>query len=209
MIVVGYESQMKYINNEVDEYTSENFKDLDLAGKDLSFKVFDGCEFKDCNFNEAVLDECKFVDCHFSQCNLSLVKIKRCMFSDVFFEGCKVIGVDWTRASWSTYALASPIKFFKSIINDSSFFGLSLEDIEIEECKAHDVDFREGNFSQANFSYTDFTNSLFNNTNLTGASFIEATNYNIDIYFNEITKAKFSRIEAVRLLDGLNVELVD
>ena len=131
------------------------------------------------------------------------------MFSDVFIEGCKVIGVDWTRASWSQYALASPIKLFKSIINDSSFFGLSLEEIEIEECKAHDVDFREGNFSQANFSHTDFTNSLFNNTNLTGASFIEATNYNIDIYFNEITKAKFSRFEAVRLLDSLNVELVD
>jgi len=44
---------------------------------------------------------------------------------------------------------------------------------------------------------------------LTGTDFTEATNYNIDIYFNEIKRAKFSRYEAVRLLNSLGIELVD
>ena len=79
----------------------------------------------------------------------------------------------------------------------------------IEECKAHDVDFREGDFGESNFTYTDFSNSLFNNTNLTGTDFTEAVNYNIDIYFNEIKRARFSRYEAVRLLNNLGIELVD
>jgi uncharacterized protein YjbI with pentapeptide repeats len=94
-------------------------------------------------------------------------------------------------------------------MNDSCFFGLRLEELVIQECKAHDVDFREGNFSEADFTYTDFANSLFAETNLAGANFIEAISYTIDIYHNEIKRAKFSRYEAVRLLDSLNIELVD
>ena len=94
-------------------------------------------------------------------------------------------------------------------MNDGIFFGLSLEELVIEQCKAHDVDFREGNFTDSNFTYTDFSNSLFNKTNLTGVNFAEAISYNIDIYFNEIKRAKFSRHEAVRLLGSLDIELVD
>jgi fluoroquinolone resistance protein len=105
--------------------------------------------------------------------------------------------------------LFSPVKFFKCIINDSSFFGLSLDEIVIEACKAYDVDFREGSFSKANFTFTDFTNSLFNGTNLSGADFTEAVNYRIDINYNVINRAKFSRYEAISLLESLQIELKD
>jgi len=160
---------MNNIEREIDEYLSKNFKSLSLSSKELVSKELDGCTFKECDFSEAILNKRKFIDCHFVKCNLSLIKIEQSKFLDVSFEECKAIGVDWTKASWSSFALISPIKFYKSIINDSSFFGLSLQEIEIEECKAHDVDFREGNFSGA----------------------------------------KFSRYEAIRLLESLGVELVD
>ncbi|WP_281662138.1 MULTISPECIES: pentapeptide repeat-containing protein [Halomonadaceae] len=95
------------------------------------------------------------------------------------------------------------------VLNDSSFYGLSLQDLVLEECKAHNVDFREGDFSNSNFTYSDLSGCFFVNTNLTGADFSEASDYNIDIYRNIIKKAKFSRFEAVRLLDSLEIELVD
>ena len=101
------------------------------------------------------------------------------------------------------------ISFTKCIINDSSFFGLNLPEIRIEECKAHDVDFREADINSAILDHTDFSHSLFNNTNLSSASFIESTNYDIDINFNNVRKAKFTRYEAVRLLESLDLELVD
>lgn len=200
---------MSTIEETAGEYSSQKFNNLSLSAKDLTSKEFDDCIFTECDFGEANLSKSKFVDCHFIRCNLSLVKIAQSQFFDVVFEECKLVGVDWTVASWSQYVFCSPVKFYKSILNDSSFFGLSLEELEIEECKAHDVDFREGNFSSSNFYNTDFTNSLFNKTNLTGVSFIEAINYDIDILFNEVSKAKFSRLEAVRLLEGLDIELVD
>ena len=200
---------MSNIEDKGGEYISQSFNNLNLSSKELTSKEFDDCVFKECDFGEAILNKSKFVDCHFIRCNLSLIKVQQSQFFDVVFEECKLVGIDWTVVSWSQYVFSSPVKFYKSILNDSSFFGLSLEELEVEECKAHDVDFREGNFSSANFYNTDFTNSLFNKTNLTGASFIEAINYDIDILFNEISKAKFSCLEAVRLLEGLDIELVD
>jgi uncharacterized protein YjbI with pentapeptide repeats len=95
------------------------------------------------------------------------------------------------------------------MINSSSFYGLNLQKIAIEQCRAHDVDFREANLSGVNFSHTDLMNSLFNNTNLTDANFSEADNYDINIRNNIINKATFSRHEAVRLLNSLDINLID
>ena len=137
------------------------------------------------------------------------MNFEACQVRGITFTDCKVIGVNWTRASWPRLILAPPLTFRKCVLDDSSFFGLSLEEIVIEECKARDVDFREANLRGVNFSYSDVAHSLFGRTNLTGADFTEATGYAIDIFANEIKHAKFSRHEAIRLLDSLDIELID
>ncbi|NQY26347.1 MAG: pentapeptide repeat-containing protein [Piscirickettsiaceae bacterium] len=195
--------------DEKDEYWSENFKNLDFSGQEISSKEFDGCTFEKCNFSEATFKRCNFVDCEFINCNLSIVKMEYSTFSDVCFKDSKLIGINWTQAAWPGLIFTSPIKFYKSILNESSFYGLSLQDLVLEECKAHNVDFREGDFSNSNFTHTELSGSIFANTNLSGADFSEATDYDIDIYQNILKKAKFSRFEAIRLLDSLEIELVD
>lgn len=202
-------SPMTLLDDTQHDYYSETFSALDLSSRELSAKEFDCCTFKECDLSDTVLSRCKFVDCDFINCNLSVTKIDYSKFSDVSFDNCKVIGVDWTKADWPNLALASPVKFKQCIINDSSFFGLSLAEITIADCKAHSVDFREANFSEADFTYTDLSHSLFNNSNLAGANFTEASNYDIDIYNNIIKGATFSRHEAVGLLSSLEIELVD
>jgi len=192
-----------------DSYLSENFHDLKYQQGDIRSVTFEECTFIECDFSESTFDECQFVDCQFIKCNLSLVNLKQSRFTDVGFEDCKVIGVDWTKAAWPNIALFSPVKFTKSTLNDCTFFGLSLKEVVIEECQVREVDFREGDFSESNFTYTDFSNSLFNNTNLAGVDFSEAINYTIDIFQNEIKGAKFSRTEAISLLDSLDIELID
>lgn len=200
---------MTEITDDKKEYISAKFTDLLLPKQKFNSTSFEECTFRNCDFSESEFSECKFIDCQFLQCNLSILKVKSCRFSDVVFEDSKAIGIDWTRAEWPRIPLFSPIKFFKCIINDSTFMGLDLNEIVIEECKAHEVDFREGSFCDANFSATDFTNSLFNETNLSGADFTEALNYQIDVNYNNLKGAKFSRHEAVCLLEGLGIELVD
>lgn len=191
------------------EYWSETFVGKDCAGQVIERREFDGCVFRDCDFSEAKFERCNFVDCEFNQCNLSVVALAYSKFSEVVFHESKLVGVDWTRVTRSSLAISSPVAFYKCILNDSSFFGLPLPELVLEECKAHHVDFREGSFIGANFTYTDFSGSQFSRTDLSGADFSEANDYEIDVYQNNIKGAKFNRYEAVRLLESLEIELVD
>jgi uncharacterized protein YjbI with pentapeptide repeats len=191
------------------EYVASSFNKLLLANRKLMGISFEDCTFTTCDFSATEFIDCKFIDCHFSQCNLSVIEVNNCSFSDVLIKDSKVIGVDWTKAQWPNIPLFSPISFFKCIINDSTFMGLKLNEIVIEACKAHNVDFRDGSFCNSNFRLTDFTGALFNKTNLSGTDFTAAVNYAININYNIVKGAKFSRYEAICLLESLEIELVD
>jgi fluoroquinolone resistance protein len=196
------------LNNEK-AYLTRIFKNLTETNTEISGVEFEGCEFHECNFTETTFRKCRFIECTFSHCNLSVIKVPQSKFSDVVFKECKLVGVDWTKAAWPKLAFSVSLKMHNCIINDSSFFGLKLDEIVIKQCKAHDVDFRDGSFVGADFSYTDFTDCLFAKTILSGADFYEAINFDIDIFNNNIKKARFSRYEAARLLNSLDIELVD
>lgn len=200
---------MLNLNDNQRVYINQNFNNINLSEKEISHREFDNCLFNSCNFTDTKFLNCKFYECQFSNCNLSMVNITGCTFFDTIFQDSKAIGINWTQAAWPRIKLSSPIKFFKCVINHSSFFGLSLKEIAIVECNAKEIDLREADCSEADFSDTDFANSQFGKTNLTKANFTEAINYNIDIFNNQIKKAKFSSAEAISLLRCLDIQLVD
>jgi fluoroquinolone resistance protein len=57
--------------------------------------------------------------------------------------------------------------------------------------------------------YCDFTHSLFVRSNLHNVDFTESSNFTLNVLVNRVSKAKFSRFEALSLLEGLDIELVD
>ena len=61
----------------------------------------------------------------------------------------------------------------------------------------------------SNFADTDFSNSLFSHADLSHANFSGAYNYRIDLQNTKLKGATFSRLEALSLLDGLEIKLVD
>jgi uncharacterized protein YjbI with pentapeptide repeats len=194
---------------ESDEFLERHFAGIDLARAALSGKSFEGCTFSACNFSELALTQCKFVECEFKDCNLSLLKMQSSRFRSVMLEECKTVGLDWTSADWPRFPASAQLQFHRCILNDSSFFGLSLEGCVFDSCRARDVDFREANLTGARCSFTDFRGALFGKTNLSGADFSDAVDYDIDIFDNRIEGAKFSRSEAVRLLASLKIVLID
>ncbi|MDY0205663.1 MAG: pentapeptide repeat-containing protein [Pseudomonas sp.] len=199
---------MKTIESQ-QQYFEESFKSVDLPDLVCVGTEFEECSFIDCTFTSATFENCNFINCSFTRCQLSLSRVPFTRFFAINFVECKVLGVDWTRANWSAYHKDFEISFRQSILNDSSFFGLTLQALVLDECKVHDVDFREGDFSHAVMTYSDFTHSLFMRTNLQSANFAEATQYSINILENQVKGAKFSKHEAVYLLEGLGIELVD
>lgn len=191
------------------EFQGRHFERLDLAGAELRAKTFYDCEFAHCNLSEGKLIDCKFDDCRFVECNLSLARVKGSAFREVTFKSCKLVGIDWPSARWPSVALTGLVEFDECILNSSSFFGLYLQELKLEACQAHDVDFTEADCEYASFMQTDFTNSTFHQTKLVKADFTDAINYRIDVFTNKITGAKFSLPEAVNLLESLRIELVE
>ena len=200
---------MDQLPDDSTESYAKSFRGLQLRATTIAAREFDSCEFAQCDFSAATFSNCKFVDCRFTACNLSLLNVDGSRFRSVEFDACKLVGVNWTKASWPRLILAPPLQFRECVLDESSFFGLQLQDVVLESCKAREVDLREANFSGAKFSFSDLSNALFGRTSLRGADFVEATGYNIDVFDNDIKHARFSRHEAVRLLDSLLIELVD
>jgi len=194
------------LNN--NEFYDQSFSNIDYSKEDIASKVFDSCHFESCDFSEAVFRKCEFTDCKFVKCNLNLLRVDNSKFTSTKFTDCKLMGVNWTKAYWRGLTLGSPFEFKRCLLNSSTFYALNQTKIVIEDCRAHDVDFRESNLSGASLSETDFSNSLFSNTNLTGANFVGARNYSINITRNKVKNAKFCRYEAVSLLELLDIKLV-
>lgn len=187
---------------------AEDYKNLNLSFNEFENIEFDECSFEKCNFSHVSFKNCIFEGCKFYNCDLSLIRVINSKFSEVSFIDCKIIGVDWTKAYWDSL-IKKPSFFQNSALTSSSFYGLDLPGLILKECEAKDVDFRATNLEESDLSYTDFTDAAFFDTNLTKANLSYARNFNIDIKTNTLEGAKFSRYEAVRLLDGLGIELID
>jgi fluoroquinolone resistance protein len=190
-------------------YSNQSFQRIRLDAIELVSSQFHNCLFKDCSMAESVLRGCRLVGCTFRRCDLGLVGVPNTAFVTTRFEDSKLVGIDWTRADWTTGRLPHPLAFHRCALNHSTFIALVLREIEITDCLAIDVDFREADLSGADFSGTDLAASLFLHTNLSGADLSRARNYRIDAQQNTLKGAKFSLPEAMSLLYSLDITLDD
>lgn len=98
--------------------------------------------------------------------------------------------------------------FEKALLVGCNFTDLSLnkvrfDDSEVRECIFVQCDLREASFAKCNLKGT-----LFHNTRLEKANFSGAQEFVINPINNPIKGAKFSKWEALGLLDGLGI-LID
>ena len=190
-------------------YLNQTFTQLIIEKTRIEQINFENCQFKQCKFIDVIFSNIKFTECDFEFCDLALAKFPNCKFSEVSFKNSKIIGVNWTELSWPLVKLTSPLYFYSSNLSHSSFYGLELSNLIVEECKAHDIDFREANLSHASFVESDLLNSLFLHTNLYSADFTNAINYTIDPNENRIKQARFSFPEVIALLNHFDIKIND
>ena len=186
---------------------AEEFKKIQLHTQTIKKAEFEDCDFDSCDFSESFFHSCRFINCRFKNCNLSLIKLTNTIISGCEFESCKMIGIDWSMCDWKSLLSSEPMRFKESILNDNNFFGLNFDDMFMKECRVQNADFRSGSFKRANFSSTDFKGALFDNTHLESSDFTDATNTQIDLCKNHLKGAKFSRYEALFLLESMGILL--
>ncbi len=191
------------------EYADQRFKRLTYRNQTITRQKFDACMFDHCSFQETVFQSCRFNDCTFTDCDLRLAKVPGSSFRNVIFERSNVTGINWADGSWAKSGLLNSVGFRDCEVSYDTFIGLDLRKLVMTRCIAKAVDFSDANLTQANCTETDFFESRFVHTNLTEADFTHARNYFIDPTLNTLKKAKFSLPEAIALLRGLNIELVE
>ncbi len=191
------------------EYLEQKFCNLELENERLEHVLFEQCEFINCNFTGSCFTDCRFVECTFLKCNLSLISIPNSRFSICEFNGSKLVGVDWTKAHWPRFDFYSQLSFKSCILSGSNFFALKLHETHFDDCRLHDIDFRNVELNKSVITDCDLSNSLFMQTNLTSADLTGTHSFTIDIRQNTLKQAKFSRFEALELLYGLDIQLID
>ncbi|NMM40440.1 pentapeptide repeat-containing protein [Pseudoalteromonas arctica] len=191
-----------------DYYEHEFFK-VKATAQRFSDIEFEQCQFIECDFSHSQFSNCRFIDCEFINCNLCDLSWNYSSLEEVSFKGCKLNSIVWGQVNWPQLALTAPVSFKDCELSHSSFFELSLKALTMTDCFAKDVDFRHANLGKSQFIGTDFRDSVFHQTNLSNANFVGATQFNIDIKNNDVSGAKFERFEALNLLSGLDIELVD
>jgi uncharacterized protein YjbI with pentapeptide repeats len=180
-----------YVRNQ--KYEGVNFTtagDLSKGGE------YEGCVFAACNFSGVDLSRMIFIDCRFEQCDLSMAKLINTSFQDVYFKGCKQLGLRFDECSGKILSFS----FEACILNLSAFSGLKLKGTRFKDCLLREVDFGSCDLTQADFSNSDLDRALFQNTILEGADFRTAYNFTIDPEMNRLRKARFSTQGLVGLL---------
>jgi uncharacterized protein YjbI with pentapeptide repeats len=97
------------------------------------------------------------------------------------------------------------IKFKNCLLETCNFSDLDLKGTPFLDCQIRDTYFTNTNLSEAVFTGSDLSRSTFHNTDLRKADFQGATNYSINPLTNKVEKAKFSKPEALSLLDHLGI----
>lgn len=191
------------------EFNQEELSDLVADHEEIRSREFYDCTFKKCSLREAKLAYCKFNDCTFVDCDLSLATFVSTSFRDTRFERSLLVGVNWTLVDWPDFTREAQVGFRKCTLDYSTFIGLKLHKIQFVECSVKDVDFSDADLTAADFGRAVLAKSQFRNTVLVKANFEGATDYQINPTHNKITKAKFSMPEAMALLYGLDIVLID
>lgn len=186
------------------EKNFENIEFTEIHGiKDISLKTFFNCKFTDCDFTESNFSNSLFADCIFKTSNLSLIKLTDSKLQNVYFDDCKILGVDFTQISKFIVKLG----FRNSQISNCNFSTLDLKNSDFLNSQIIQSDFYKTNLSKSNFSGSDLKGTIFNNTDLTKADLKNAKNYAIDPLSNKIKQAEFTMPDAIGLLDPLQVKI--
>lgn len=192
---------MQYENEIIEKFVSKDEYIQNIEYTD--------CTFRDSDFLESTMKNCRFDNCAFIGCTFRNVKFEFCTMRNCTFTESNLIGVDWSdlQERGSIFPTVSSLKncvvkaniFVHSQLVASDLSGSTIQYTSFERCDLKKTDFRN----------VDFKRSAFENCDLRDADFREAHNYQIDTNSNKVRGAKFSYPDVVSLLSPLGIIIED
>lgn len=185
-------------------FTEEVFKGIQQEEEPLVYGDYENCRFINCNFAKADLSEFSFVECEFENCDLSSCKLFDTTIRDVFFKGCKMLGLHFEHCN--TFIFSA--EFQECQLNFSSFYQMKVRNSRFADCSLQEVDFSKCDLEGTTFENSDLTGAVFIQSILKKTDFSTALNYRLDPEQNKVQGAKFSLHGLPGLLDKYEVEII-
>jgi fluoroquinolone resistance protein len=181
-------------NDFVDQVFELDDPASELAGFDFAGKDFYRCSFRRLNLGESRWAGARLEDCHFEACDLTRMVTGDVRAHGVHFVGCKLMGVEWTKAS-----LNPQLHFQDCNLRYASFVELKLRTTTFHACQALEANFIDVDLGEADFAGSDLTGSVFRGTVLARADFSSAQGFFVDPAKNKVKDVRIGVETAVLL----------
>jgi uncharacterized protein YjbI with pentapeptide repeats len=168
---------------------------------------FQGCTFVGSNLNEAVVKASRFVECRFERCDLSLWKPTDSVVGGCHFEDCRMLGIDWTIASWPRVALYEANTFLRCDLSHSTFADLDLGPTRFSECRLRESSFRFARMAGADLKESDCLGTDFHGADLSGAALVGVAGLTVDPLSSKLQGATVDADGAIAILESLGINL--
>jgi|AntRauTorckE5430_2_1112549.scaffolds.fasta_scaffold01381_6 uncharacterized protein YjbI with pentapeptide repeats len=159
---------------------------------------YDNCVFKNCELAGADLTGRLFTDCTFKDCDLTNAKLHETAMMTVSFKRCKLLGLHFDDCA----AFLFRVTFTACNLELTLFTDRKLKGTEFRDCQLLETDFTGADLQNASFNGCDLTRAIFERTDLRKADFRAARNYRFSPEENRLRGARFSVVG----LPGLLVE---
>ncbi|AHM60869.1 putative low-complexity protein [Flammeovirgaceae bacterium 311] len=179
------------------------FENLNYSGKALKNREFEKCSFKACDFSSSDFSGNRFTDCTFTGCNMGLMKLNQTTMDGIFFQECKLIGVNFNDCA----DLLFSVRFENCLLDYASFVSKKMSKASFKNSSLKSAIFSNATLNKAIFDNTDLQGAVFNRTNLQEANFITAYNFTIDPELNMVKRAKFSQQSLPGLLAKYDLQV--
>jgi uncharacterized protein YjbI with pentapeptide repeats len=177
-----------------ESFDDETFVGLDLAGADLSDKLFAGCTFRNVKLAESCWRRARLEDCVLEACELTRLAPAEMALRGVQFNRCKMMGIDWTGVG--EYP---DLGFADCNLDYCSFTSIRLRKTPFARCSLVEASFVEADLTEARFDTCRFTGARFERCDLRKASFGGSQDLLLDPATNQVRGASIPTESALLL----------
>lgn len=183
---------------------SEYYKETFTGSIKLNDYEYEECIFDKVIIKEEEIKNCIFSNCQFNNCEISNTNIINSKLTDSVFNKCKLVGVEWSKF---VHKFGFSNKFIECYMPYSVFVEMDLKNCEYKNCNLTESFFEYDICKKVSFSNSDLKNTQFLKCDLSECDFIGSKNYFFDVRDNNVRKAKFSKDDAVYLLEVFGLKL--
>ncbi len=150
-------------------YLSLEYRDIELAKRDVASVEIDQCRYKNVNFGQTELDRAIISDSVFEDCDLANLRARECSLVRVTLASNRMTGLSWADGS------VREATFESCRMDMSSFRFSALKSVVFADCKLMQADFQEADLRSARFEHCDLSGAQFSKAQMEGTRFSDCT----------------------------------